>query len=184
MGSPPGRRWSEAVNVAVSTRVGELRPSQLLWSFGVGSVVDLPNFSVMVLGLDDWDEGHAQAIGEERLLAAVRRVLGPPVRRLLSPPMPPESEGPVDPLGDSARIGVPVVVFPEWFRCPICQLLAPVGTRLFEFKGNPYRPDLARYVHSGCPRLGTGRPPRFLPDSWLDGLIAKTMSKAPARSNT
>ena len=35
-------------------RVGELRPSQLLYTFGVGSVVDLPSISVMVMGLDDW----------------------------------------------------------------------------------------------------------------------------------
>lgn len=154
------------MSVAIPARVGELRPSQLLWSFGVGAVVDLPNFSVMVLGLDDWDEGHAQTVSEERLLAAVRRSLGPHVRRLLAPPMPPESEGPADPLGDAARIGVPVAVFPEWFRCPICQLLAPVGTRLFEFKANPYRPDLARYVHSGCSRAGN-RPPTVVPARFL-----------------
>lgn len=150
------------MNVAAPTRVGELRPSQLLWSFGIGAVVDLPNFSVIVLGLDDWEEGHAQTIGEERLLAAVRRVLGPTVRKLASPPTPPESDGPADPLGEAARIGVPVTVFPEWFRCPICQLLAPVGTRLFEFKSNAFRPDLARYVHSGCPRA-IGRPPTAVP---------------------
>jgi hypothetical protein len=154
------------MSVAVSTRVGELRPSQLLWSFGVGAVVDLPNFSVIVLGLDDWEEGHAQPIGEERLLAAVRRILGPPVRRLLTPPTPPDSDGPTDPLGEGARIGVPVAVFPEWFRCPICQLLAPIGTRLFEFKANPFRPDQARYVHSGCSRAGT-RAPTAVPARFL-----------------
>lgn len=154
------------MSVAVSTRVGELRPSQLLWSFGVGAVVDLPNFSVVVLGLDDWEDGHAHPVGEERLLVAVRRALGPTVRRLLTPPMPPESEGAIDPLSDVARIGVPVAVFPEWFRCPICQLLAPVQTRLFEFKGNPFRPDLARFVHSGCSRA-MSRPPTAVPARFL-----------------
>ena len=34
-------------------RVGELRPNQLLHTYGVGSVADLPNLSVMVSGLDD-----------------------------------------------------------------------------------------------------------------------------------
>lgn len=154
------------MSVGVSGRVGELRPSQLLWSFGVGAVVDLPNFSVIVLGLDDWEEGHAHAIGEERLLAAVRRVLGPTVRTLFAPPTPPESDGPVDPLSEAARIGVPVAVFPEWFRCPICQLMAPVGTRLFEFRGNPFRPDLARFVHLGCSRSGS-RPPTAVPARFL-----------------
>ena len=35
-------------------KVGEIRPSQLLYNYGVGSVVELPNLSVMVMGLDDW----------------------------------------------------------------------------------------------------------------------------------
>src|SRR5881296_1879300 len=113
------------MSVAAAARVGELRPSQLLWSFGVGAVTDLPNFSVMVLGLSDWDEAAGQLINEERLLAAVRRSLGPGVGKLLGPPVAPESGQAFDPFSDAARIGVPVAVFPEWFRCPICQLLAP-----------------------------------------------------------
>jgi len=36
-------------------KVGDLRPSQILFSFGIGSLVDLPNLSVMVMGADDWD---------------------------------------------------------------------------------------------------------------------------------
>ena len=47
-------------------KVGELRPSQILFSSGVGSVVDLPNLSTMVMGLDDWDITHASELGEER----------------------------------------------------------------------------------------------------------------------
>src|SRR5437660_1197420 len=34
-------------------KVGELRPSQALTTFGIGSIIDLPNLSVMVMGLDD-----------------------------------------------------------------------------------------------------------------------------------
>ena len=147
-----------------ATRVGELRPSQLLWSFGVGSVVDLPNLSAMVLGLDDWDETRATPIGEERLLAAIRRSLGPQVSRLLAPPRPPAANGPIDPLSEAARIGVPIATFPEWFRCPICQLLAPLETRLFEFKPNPYRADQSRYVHATCTR---GRAPTAVPARFL-----------------
>ena len=55
-------------------RVGDLRPSQILFSFGVGSLVDLPNMSVMVMGIDDWDIHHMTPINEDRLLAAVKRV--------------------------------------------------------------------------------------------------------------
>lgn len=52
--------------------VGELRPSQVMFTYGVGSIVDLPHFSVMVMGLDDWDVGsdHAVELSEDRLLTA------------------------------------------------------------------------------------------------------------------
>lgn len=149
-----------------TTRVGELRPSQLLWSFGVGAVVDLPNLSVMVLGLDDWDESRAIPIAEDRLLHAIRRSLGVQVARLLAPPRVPRSNGSFDPLGEAARIGVPVSSFPEWFRCPLCQLLAPLETRLFEFKASPFRPDQARYVHALCSRA-RGKPPVAVPARFL-----------------
>ncbi len=35
-------------------RVGEVRVGQVLHTYGVGSVVDLPNLSVVVRGLDQW----------------------------------------------------------------------------------------------------------------------------------
>ena len=71
-------------------RVGELRPSQLLHTYGVGAVADLPNLSVMVLGLDEWDFDRTRVIPEERLLRAVRSKLGPQVRNLCYPPYVPE----------------------------------------------------------------------------------------------
>ena len=35
-------------------RVGAVRPSHLMFTGGVGALVDLPNFSVMVKGIDHW----------------------------------------------------------------------------------------------------------------------------------
>lgn len=32
--------------------LGELRPSQLIFTFGVGSLVDLPDMSAMIMGSD------------------------------------------------------------------------------------------------------------------------------------
>ena len=57
-------------------RVGELRPSQVLFTYGIGSIVDLPYISTMVMGLDDWENPYPAMVGEERLLQAVRAVLG------------------------------------------------------------------------------------------------------------
>ena len=57
-------------------RVGAVRPSQLMYAFGVGSTIDLPNFSVVVAGLDSWDDRSQEVLTEPRLLDAVRGQLG------------------------------------------------------------------------------------------------------------
>jgi hypothetical protein len=146
-------------------RVGDLRPSQLLLTFGVGAVVDLPNLSVMVMGLEDWPEDDCKEIAEERLLAAVRRQLGPQVQKLLAPPVA-ESTGLVPgPFDESTRIGVPVAPFPRWLLCPSCRLLAPLSSGLFELKLDPYRPDHNRYIHANCTK--PGKPPTVVPARFL-----------------
>ncbi|MGW2157554.1 DrmB family protein [Nonomuraea sp. NPDC001699] len=138
-------------------RVGELRPSQLLHTYGVGAVADLPNLSVMILGLDEWALEKAAIIPEERLLAAVRSKLGSQVRNLRMPPYIPED--PRDVNGTWSRIGVPVAVFPGWLRCTDnrCNRLAPAGSGLFHLLSNSYAPDQTRYVHS-CRDSGRKRP--------------------------
>jgi hypothetical protein len=35
--------------------LGDIRPSQLIYTFGVGSLLDMPTMSALVMGLDDWD---------------------------------------------------------------------------------------------------------------------------------
>src|SRR5437763_13149755 len=45
-----------------------------LWAFGIGSVVDLSHFSVVVRGLDDWMRDRCPPIAEERLLRADREM--------------------------------------------------------------------------------------------------------------
>lgn len=147
------------------TRVGELRPSQMLYTYGVGSIIELPNISAMVMGLDDWAQLRCAEVVEDRLLLAVRVALGPQVAKMIAPPMPPESSQSNSFLNDEdSRIGVPVAPFPRWLRCPACQLLAPVASSLFDFKCDPYRMDRARFVHSNCQRLEkpTVVPARFL----------------------
>ena len=37
------------------TRVGEIRPSQLLWTYGPGALLDLPNMTVLTMGLEQWN---------------------------------------------------------------------------------------------------------------------------------
>lgn len=147
-------------------RVGELRPSQLLWAYGCGSLVDLPQVSVVVMGLNFWDPTSCIPIGEDRLLGAVRRVLGPQVARLLGPPIRPGGDAAYNPFAPEARIGVPVSPFPRWLRCPLCGRMGEVGSGLFELKAEPYRPDRTRFVHANCDKA-RGAPPTAVPARFL-----------------
>ncbi len=131
-----------------STPVGEVRPSQLLWTYGPGALIDLPSLSVVTLGIDQWEKDRCQPIEEARLLAAVRKVLGSQVESLRMPPFV-KSEI-VDKFSAEARVGVPVRPFPRWMRCVKCGLLSEFDTGLFEIKENIYRPENTRFVHKAC----------------------------------
>jgi hypothetical protein len=146
----------------VKDPVGALRPSQLLWSYGPGALVDLPNMAVVTMGIDHWNEKLCPPIDEARLLDQVRNVLGPQVERLRKPPI--EESDSVDPFSAEARIGVPVMTFPRWLRCVRCGLLAPVDSGLFELKTNPFRPDRTHYRHKACEKgdKSDAAPARFL----------------------
>lgn len=137
-------------------RVGALRPNQLLHTYGVGSVADLPNLSVVMLGLDYWSLVRADVVTEERLLAAVRARLGHQVETLRQPPHVPETG---DVFAEWARTGVPVGVFPGWLRCSDmrCNRLARADSDLFTLLGHAFQPDKIRYVH-GCRGNGGNRP--------------------------
>lgn len=147
-------------------RVGELRPSQILMTFGIGSVVDLPGLSVMLMGLNEWDPAYCVEINEPRLLATVQKQVGGQVQRLYSPPVAPDTAFQGSPFDESWLIGVPVASFPRWVVCPSCRLLAPLGSGLFSLKADPYRPDRTRYVHQNCSRGGK-RPPTVNPARFL-----------------
>ncbi|MFO1419610.1 MAG: DUF1998 domain-containing protein [Candidatus Competibacteraceae bacterium] len=87
---------------------GQLRRSQLLNTFGPGALIDLPDYSVLVGGLDHWRwPDHLPArIDEPRLLQKIGLLL-PDVRELREPP--------VDSDPDEPRSGITVWQFPEWF---------------------------------------------------------------------
>ena len=148
-----------------SRRVGAVRPSQLMYTYGVGSLVDLPNMAVIVAGLEDWDLTNATPLEEDRLLAAVRHELAPTVDRLMAPPWLEETQSIWD---EWAGVGIPVLPFPRWMRCPRCGLLSAsigdTGHDLFKLAVDAARPDRARFVHSNCNRAQapTVVPARFV----------------------
>lgn len=130
------------------TPVGEVRPSQLLWTYGPGALIDLPSLSVVTLGIEKWEKDRCQPIQEARLLAAVKKVLGPQVENLRMPPF--QQSELVDVWSAEANIGVPVRPFPRWMRCVKCGLLSPYDNQLFSLKEHRYRPERTRFVHAGC----------------------------------
>lgn len=147
-------------------RVGELRPSQILFTYGIGAIVDLPFLSTIVMGLDDWENPYPAMVSEDRLLQTVKAILGAQVARLLAPPEAPAPvAGPPNPFDESATIGVPVAAFPRWMVCPRCRTLASLDSGLFQLKSDSYRPDKTRYVHVNCPKAA--QPPPVVPARFL-----------------
>ena len=83
---------------------GEIRRSQLITTYGIGSIVAVEDESFMVAGIDRWESGPPN-LHEPRLERQLR-VNGFRV--------PPASESGPD---------IPVVRFPTWAHCPSCKRL-------------------------------------------------------------
>ena len=86
---------------------GQIRRSQLITTFGPGSMMDLPDHSVLVGGLDHWS-GDKEEVAEPRLLEKLKEALGITELKMHSPPAD---------HGDPTRPpnGIVAWQFPEWF---------------------------------------------------------------------
>ena len=96
---------------------GQVRRSQLVTTYGVGSVVALGDESFMVAGIDRWPKGEPD-LHEPRL----ERRLG-----VIGFRQPPAREEKPD---------VPVVRYPRWYSCPKCRRLATHKTLAGAFDSN------------------------------------------------
>jgi hypothetical protein len=86
---------------------GQIRRSQIITTFGPGAMVDLPNHSVLIGGLDHWSKGGEEIL-EPRLVEKVKALLQLTALKLLSPP-PDQDDWTAPPTGITAW------QFPEWF---------------------------------------------------------------------
>jgi hypothetical protein len=94
--------------------------SQLLTTFGPGAMMDLPTRSVVVAGLDHWDDRRAsfktieeprlQTLLQTQLVASNRWPANRPLK-LRTPPIAQDNRQDPDPASVSVRI------FPTWFTC-------------------------------------------------------------------
>ncbi len=151
---------ADAEDAVVKNRakVGSSRPSSLLYTYGPGAIMDLPGFSVMPAGLDDWEpiwkrREHIPTIIEPRLLNVVRMHLGNQVDALRPYPWQPKQNTFAK---DGADLGIPARVFPQWLRCTGCDYLGPLP-RFSYINTHPFRPDLAQFTHKSCPGRGAQR---------------------------
>src|SRR5215469_14759342 len=86
---------------------GTIRESQIVTTFGPGSMLDLPNYAVLISGLDFWTKG-GEPISEPRLSRKLAELLEVTSIELRTPP-------PVDKDPDAPVTGIPAFQFPEWF---------------------------------------------------------------------
>jgi len=64
---------------------GQIRQSQIITTFGPGAMMDLPNYSVLLAGLDYWCP-PGEEVPEPRLTEKLCRLLGLPSLLLREPP--------------------------------------------------------------------------------------------------
>ena len=94
--------------------IGSIRASQIITTYGPGSLVDLPMHSVIVAGLATWNwrSDQERRIVEPRLADKIRRMTGVPHPSLFSPPT---DSGLLGPASHSGQSHIGVRRFPEWF---------------------------------------------------------------------
>ncbi|MFI5798853.1 DrmB family protein [Streptomyces sp. NPDC051677] len=134
MTPPPARRLRRTPGSSAAPRLtfprrGSVRRSQMITTYGVGSLIAVDNESFIVSGLDDahrsWSLDEAPIVHEHRLA----RALGVSHFRL-----PPASE-------DTSKDGVRVRRFPMWHSCPKCQALQHV---------RDFNPPVGKNVCTDC----------------------------------
>lgn len=111
-----------------------IRRSQLIVPFGVGSILNmLPNESLMLCGLDEWDESAGEKVYDERLQKYLKvKYFKIPVSK------------------ENYSKGLPFVRFPKWYYCPNCGSLKPLS----EWKKNWFEYYHQDLDHPRCYKLG------------------------------
>ena len=142
--------------------VGDVRPSQVITTFGPGAIVDLQTLSVVVAGVDEWRKSDEQRIQEPRL----ERNLG--VKHFYSAP-PAEGEF-------NKRPGtLPSYLFPRYQVCSNAQCGTLSEPSENNFKRHDKRPVFL------CQLCGSGKTP-VNPAPFIVACPAGHMTDFPWRS--
>jgi len=137
----------------------QLRASQLVTTFGPGAMVDLPDASILVAGLDNWsyDPNSLPTVDEPRLVEKLRELVGIPLLTLRRPPPANDFPGGPKPAVTGWR-------FPAWVivqktertskghrRRRLVNLNTLQGGRFPDHDGKSYRVVPVRFVRA-CTR--------------------------------
>ena len=90
-------------------RIGEIQRSQLITTFGIGSIMDVRDYSVIMAGQEYGEDNRLVVVREERLEKKLD------VAMFKQPDLP----------RSKADLCIPAFRFPEWVFCPTCKKLAP-----------------------------------------------------------
>lgn len=101
---------------------GQIRQSQIVTTFGPGAMVDLPDHSVIIAGLEEWNGHKDHPIVEDRLAAKVRAAVGVQSVEFYAPPA--DRDDPTAPV-----TGITAWLFPEWFVAQFEEVDQKTGTR-------------------------------------------------------
>jgi hypothetical protein len=115
----------------------KVRLGQVIGVFGPGAMLDLPERSVLVQGLDHWEmfgTGTFKVIEEPRLARLLHQRLKDDGRLVAD--RPPELRTPPIDTGDPRRPspGIKATVFPRWFACDAISGDQPNRRRLVRFQ--------------------------------------------------
>ena len=128
---------------------GQIRQSQVIMTFGPGSMFDLPNHAVIVGGLDYWTKGDE--VHEPRLLAKLKELLKVPTLALYAPP--PADDDPES----TKKTGIDSIQFPEWFMTQSSQVQESRQLQPVAPAGSPDLAQRRQQVHRRGQEIAPGR---------------------------
>ena len=98
----------------ITSRAGSIRPSQLVSTFGPGSIYDSQDDSFLIMGADRWKEENCKKLANETLLSHLK-ASGTRYSRLERFMVPISSKD------DDEQVAIRT--FPTWGVCPACGML-------------------------------------------------------------
>lgn len=130
--------------------VGNIRQSQLITTFGAGSMVDFVDHTVIMSGIDDWDwaDKEEYKIFNQNL----QNLLG--VQYFVKPKLSTKAT-----MWDKGSADIPASIFPTMLYCPQCKSVVSASSVTPDAKNNKF------YCHSeNCPGNGKSQlvPSRFV----------------------